>query len=207
MKTFQKTNPNKFISIISILLVVLLSFSILSGCGVTEPVEVEVEKEKTPIEELTEQEKLLFDALIKISNTYPNPASLKLLEVGDYGEIDSIDIGRNYMIEGFGTIWDSTPLGKGRFLIGLTAKLQYENDNAETVSKYFNIRLDTLEKSIVEKEDPDSDYYCTKEEAEKAFGNHCVAMEPIKTNNEDIFNISKINKALKYYWDERLGNT
>ncbi len=51
--------------------------------------------------------------------------------------------------------------------------------------------------------------FCSKEQANEFLGNNMELRDSttIKTSREDIFNISKINKALKYYWDDRLGNT
>ena len=86
-------------------------------------------------------------------------------------------------------------------------RLQGENKIGGTLSHYYVIRLDTLEESIVDKASYRSNE-CTREEANEYMGRYMNIGDNIRIyrNNEDVFNISKINKALKYYWDERLGN-
>ncbi|MBR2387439.1 MAG: hypothetical protein IKB02_10320 [Clostridia bacterium] len=97
---------------------------------------------------------------------------------------------------------------------------EYLEDHAESLAKHYWDRCKSEEeypkktfdsrqeyKDFIKKYDGNK--YCSPEDAKNYIGNTVELGDhvTIETNNEDIFNISKINKALKYYWDERLGNT
>lgn len=187
---------------------------------------------KTAIEELNEDEKVLFEALKVMSNDFFEPGEVTLLEVGDYG----------------GSIYSglSNPCGRGEHH-SVTVRLQGENRVGGTLSDYYTVRLDTLPESIVDNvgtairkeaendckehwddctswEYPRSDFssrteyksfledvyyaddFCTEEEANKLIGKYINDKDDtIEVSAEEKYNIAKINKALKYYWNERLG--
>lgn len=196
------------------------------------------EKPKTPVDDLSEDELLLFDALKIITQDFYEPGAVRLLEVGEHKTFEKYSYG----------IWGSSPFGNGEFH-SVVVRLQGENRVGGTLNHYYIVRLDTLpgyivdnveqaiqnavETDCVEKWDnrsnteyPHTSYltraeykefltdhyyaekFCTPEEAENQFGK-CFELDDdyaISDDAEDIYNIAKINKALKYYWDGRLGN-
>lgn len=227
-----------------VIMVVVFSFALLISCNEGEnttknPTE-EVKRELTPIEQLTEEEKILFDALIKASETFYEPSAIKLLSVGDR----EVERGKR--------IYSNEYLGPGRYQC-VVVRLQGENKIGGTLSHYYKMRVETLEDSILlESEiskkiyelaeedckknwdncepnefpkssdsfDSRQDYkeflidvyykndFCTQEDAEEYFSAHVELYDSYTIDNdcENIYNVAKINSAIKYYWDERLGN-
>lgn len=195
-------------------------------------------KSKTPVDDLSEDELLLFDALKIITQDFYEPGAVRLLEVWEY----------NVFYQSFYGIWNPAPLENGEFH-SVVVRLQGENRVGGTLNHYYIVRLDTLPDYIVDNveqaiqnaaetaceknwdnglntEYPHTsfrtraeykefltnvhyvDEFCTSEEAENQFGK-CLELDDdytISDDAEDIYNIAKINKALKYYWDGRLGN-
>ena len=201
------------------------------------------EVEETPIGLLTDKEKILFEALIKMSKDFFEPSEIKILEIGDYSTIVS---SQHMDFDTYMNFNNIVGKGESNYIV---VKLQGENRVGGTLSHYYAVRLDTVKSFIVDNpqqkieevaeetckttwdECSDDEYpktsfntrqqykrfltndyyanqYCTEEEATQGFGKYIELKDSttIKKNCEDIFNIAKINKALKYYWDERLGN-
>lgn len=234
---------------LALFLVISVIFS-LSACG-----------KRTPIDELTESELILFDALKIMTKDFFEPGEVKLLEVGDYGVSNENPFEIDYLAEEFDEEydWDAyiayeqfldevhDDLGYGEFKY-ITVRIQGENRVGGTLNHYYRIRLDTLPESIVDnpaqfaeeefskyhnkQEDWDNDEYnrrwhdsweeyksytinllykdayCDQEYATEHMGKYSELESyfSIETSAEDTYNIAKINRALKYYWDERLGN-
>ena len=238
--TERKISVKNCYKIFAVIEIVLMFIFVFSSCGGKEI--DDFEKEQTPIELLTEKEKMLFEAVIKMSKDFFEPSGVKILEVGEYHEA-------NHYV--YAKTSNEDKLGDGLFNL-VTVRIQGENRIGGTLSHYYLIRLDTLKETIVdnpqqkqqkieeraesdcisrwdnrgEDEYPKTDFgsrqqykiflinsyyagwYCTQEEADQNFGRYIeLDDKEIEESNEDIFDVSKINKALKYYWDERLGNS
>ena len=245
-------------SMLKKILVLLLTFVLVFSFPACE--------KKTPIDELTEKELVLFEALKIMTKDFFEPSGVKLLEVGDYNisvtdyfdrEYDWYDVQDLHSDEMYKDMNDPyyhinlhKNLGYGEFE-HITVRIQGENRVGGTLNHYYIVRLNTMSESITDtpeqiaedtfnshynkKEDwdnisrlefPRSNYdtweeykestisiyyrtpYCTNEYAVEHFGCYYELDDysSIESTAEDTFNIARINKALKYYWDERLGN-
>lgn len=120
----MKTRHHLSKAILPAMLVITLLLSLLTGCATTEVSSAEEEKQETKAS-LNELEELLYDNLIEISNSFHNPASMKLLDVVAYSE------GSTLAEEG----------SKIQCSDIVLVRLQGENLTGGTVSNYYVICL------------------------------------------------------------------
>lgn len=238
------------------------------------------EKSKTPIEDLNEDEKYVFDALVVAGNSFFNPSEMRLLDIGDPGLDDARHATVTVRLQGEnklgGTVNDYYRLTlyrlRGKELAKALAEEAFENDyyrdnwNECKAGKYPRSWYDTIDeykKYITEEywkdyyfhsaderdeyieseakndwdtsaddEYPRSSYdsynkylsFCKKyyktqyfvvqnydkeisPKKDESFG-LCESIEnaTIEVSGEGTYDVAKINRALKYHWDKKLGN-
>ncbi len=120
----MKTRHHLAQTILPAMLVLTLLLSLLTGCAMTELSSREEQKQETNAS-LNEFEELLYENLINISNSFHNPAAIKLLDVVAYSE------GSKLAEEGSSIQCSDIVL----------VRLQGENLTGGTVSNYYVICL------------------------------------------------------------------
>ncbi len=183
----------------------LLFVTILGGCAKTgasssneklnETVAENEEppKEETNIEKLTSNEKGLFDAIIKMTkDTFYEPSAVRLLEVGDYkqnGQAGSLNLGNSVVV----------------------IKLQGENRVGGTLNHYYCVVIKENEWSIgeVDAKDYANSLRITGDaklalEIDGKVGDYVELDDrySIEEDASDTFDIGRVNKALKEYWED-----
>lgn len=124
----------RLLSLLAAVLMLLCWALGVAGCSGNNPSKTNKNDEegsdvpKTPVEELTEKERMLYDALLAMSGDFNDPSAVRLLEVGDYKIYNSADY---------------TGMGKGAFY-GVAVKLQGENKAGGTLSGYFLLRTESV---------------------------------------------------------------
>ena len=180
---------------ISLLLALVLCLSLCACGGGNNTVETTVPTEPpTAREQLTELEEKLFNNLIAITkDSFYEPSAVRVLEVCDYYEgttrTDPDEYDYSY--------------GPDRVVV----RLQGENRVGGTVNHYYLICLTGAENT--------SEYAKTMIAAfarNKEMRMHFKAEEgeyaeigdyyEVKRDSSDIFDIGRINRALKEYWEE-----
>ena len=160
----------------------------------------EESSEKTAIEQLNEKEKLLFDALCKITKSdFFEPSAIRVLEIGDYRE--------------------RTRWGKDSVLYGpdtIVVRLQGENRVGGTLNHYYLVCIkdgesqtsQDLVKSLKQLEALRGGYMESILQYSGTVGDYTELSDSYKLeedlSNSASWNIGKINKALAEYW-ENLG--
>lgn len=196
---------------ITILLALLMVLSLMA-CGggsqttpVTEPTQLpDATPEPTPqsaIDALNENERLLFDALIKFTtSSFHNPSSVRVIEVGDYQDFTTFDkksadygtaivvvrlqadnqaggsINCNYVIC-IRAAETNDEANKARYELAVSAIKRGNDVDANTIKK-MTYKAEFAEYGVL------SDNYKIKRDASKKFG------------------IANINKAIKEYWED-----
>lgn len=191
--------------------------------------------EKTPVELLTADERDLYEALLIASTEFYEPSEVRVLEVGDYNRRAETNFFGPNLGDGIYSRVTVRIQGENRvggtlnhyYAIRLKTQASSIVDDPKAVIESVAERdcknkWDNRQENEYPKTDFSSredykkflttvyyvDDYCTEEEAEQYFG-RCAKLdddESISISAEATFNIAKINKALKYYWNERLGN-
>lgn len=238
-------------------------------------------KSKTPIEELTQNETLLYDALLIMSDSFFNPSEVRLLDVGDSGREKStltVTVRIQGETKGGGATNDyyklyldslrgkayATALAEDEFDSSDYYKENWDECKANEYPRSSYATFKDYRQNIVDSY-LENDFFHTDEERDKAaeddakkrwdessedeypresyssyskylsfyveyykdytyvvkdydkekpnkrgakFGTYEIleTKTSITNSEEDKYDISKINKALKYYWDEKLGN-
>lgn len=146
----------------------------------------------TAYEQLSDQEKILFEALVKMASDFYEPAALRLLEVGD------LDRRAHYDREAYNYGPDT-----------IVVRLQGENTLGGTLSHYYKVCIVAadpvsenakeaarLSKSLGHMEN----YLKYKGEV----GEHAELSDyyTIEKDESITYNIGRINKALSEYWGD-----
>lgn len=158
--------------------------------------------ETTAIEALSEDDKLLFDALIKMTvDHFYEPSKIRILEIGDHSD---------------GTIYKKDDLNYGPCTV--VVRLQGENVIGGTVNHYYKVCIIGAEVGDANKERVDTlkylygnDAYAELLDYEGSPGDYAQLDDDyeflhIKYNISNtaslFFNIGNINRALKEYWED-----
>ena len=190
-------------SIILSLLVILCFILISCGTQNMPTKNKEFQKELTPIEALTEDEMILFEALKNMSYNSISPEETSLLEIDDvrvcsYNEHDNEDDNA----KDYAAYYDT--LGEGTFYIASVRVVgEFENNIKENT--YYTIRLNTLEKYAV---DFPSDYYTYSWEVNTVEWDLSSVMEYLPDFSERCYVEFKCAKTYcsKTYAQENISN-
>lgn len=243
------------------------------------------QKELTPIEKLTEDEKILYDALLVMSNSFFNPSEMRILEAGDSGIVSGDDCAHNTLTV---RIQGENKVGgvsndyyvvylyslQGKRLATVLAEKQVDSEeywletwNECSEDEYPRVFYSTFEefKDTIVESRLRTNFFNTQEELNTCISDkakeeweNCPSLaefprssfstlqeyteflheyytdeyfvvkdydteledtrdilfgyyEPLEDSyifisESEKYDVSKINKALKYYWDEKLGN-
>lgn len=175
-----------------LIVVIILSFS---ACG-----KVEAEKIPTAKEQLSELETELFEAIIKMTtDSFYEPAAARVLNVGDYQSWAQHDADSYFY--GCPDLVVVQMQGKNRLGGTLSIFCLLCIKDGECVSQSAKEDLDRYE-SLYEF---DHDYKEILMTYKAVVGDNYELDDDyeIKKDASDLFDIGKINKALKEYWEEK----
>lgn len=178
------------------LIPVALCLFLLAGCTsggddkTTEPLPTEtVEESIAPLsaqEQLTEEERGLFESLVKMTTAdFYEPAAIRVLEIGDYTKY---------------TEYDENTVRYGPDVV--VVRLQGENRAGGTLNKYYLVCAAEAINDV-----GDQNLYVifgTSIGVTGKLGDYVELSKnyTIEKDATDVFNIGRINKALKEYWED-----
>lgn len=184
--------------VLSLILALVLCLSLCAcGDGSANPTTTSSTEQSTKplsaIEQLTEKEHCLFDAIVKMTTKdFYEPSEIRVLEIGDYDER---------------TKWDEDDYLYGPDTV--VVRLQGENRVGGTLNHYYLVctaageNMTELGQSHIEYER----LFGSKEKLLRykgEVGDYAELSDTYRFEKSatDIFNIGRINKALKEYWEE-----
>ncbi len=181
---------------LALLLALVMCLSLVA-CGGKADSEANAEQNATPqsaIEQLTENERNLFDALVKMAtDDFYNPPSVRVLEIGDLNE--KVKWGEEYP----GLYGPDT----------VVVRLQADNRAGGTLNHYYRVcivaaeNMDENAQTLVKSYSILGDW-----ERVLDFKGEVGDYVELKDNYSfeksatDMFNIGNINKALAEYWED-----
>lgn len=161
---------------ISIFIVIIIECIFMVSCTNNKTSEESSRSQissSTPIDELIEEEKVIFDSLLVNINDFFNPSEVRILEIGNYSENQPTEL---------------CPDGEKDCYI----KINGTNRAGGTIIQVFKLVL--MNYRVVY--DGKTIYY------EKGD----LTEETSEINSKyNAVDIGRINKALKYYWNEKMG--
>lgn len=181
---------------ITIILILTMILS-LAACGSrasnasstkaqAENATIPTEKPVSARDSLNETEKQLFDALIEMAKNFYEPSAVKVLEVGDY-ENNTKWEGTEYKTTGSDTV---------------VVRLQGENRVGGTLNHYYRVCIKEGANLMERYSTLPLDEFMLKYGGK--FGEYVELEDSYKIKNDASgeFDIGKINRALKEYWEE-----
>ena len=191
--------------IIPLLLALVLCLPLCACGGEAEPNVPETTEQTKPLtarEQLTEREEKLFRCIVAMAtDVFFESSAVRVLEVCDYEER---------------TIYkDSGPDSYDyKYLYGpdtVVVRLQGENKLSSIINQYFLVCITSAEnkseyaQTMINNSDNEYVHYKEKRMEFKAEAGEFAGLSVHYEANEDasdLFNIGRINKALKEYWEE-----
>ncbi len=199
----------------ALLLVLSMAFA-LCACGSEADSSVVPEPEKTSIEQLSEKERLLYDAVLDIvSDRFKEPSATRILEIGDCidnSQKTGDDFGTETVVVRFQGTDSENGTVNGYYLICTVAADNSENNSMYEIHKlrYESAQLDVLlakakgtsvSQKTVDTMTKEASIMMQYKAEYKEF--LCLGSDYTFTNSPASgYDIGKINSALKEHWDE-----